>query len=251
MYQDPRPPRASRAPHRQENCAAGSRRLRRGLPCGPFLHSRDPLSMSDQPDPRPPREVPVLFSLLGLVAALAAGLWAGIHYMSNDASLFYGLIAGLSFGAAFAFGQQIKNRLVPPKVRKTDWRVQAPGAAELSPAKHAAQQARAISVEFDDEEIHTMVRGAKREGIAWNEVCDVTIRISEGSVPQPQWILAGQTADGSKSVLVPNDAEGLEALMEAMKLRLPGYDDERNYETVITAMSAMEGSFHVWSRPAA
>lgn len=207
--------------------------------------------MSVQPESRPPREVPVLFSLLGLVAALAVGLWAGIHYMSNEASLFYGLIAGLSFGATFAFGQQIKNRLVPPKVRKTDWKVQAPGAAELSPTRVAAQQARKISVEFDDEEIRTMVRGAKREGIAWSAVDDVTIRISDDALPQPQWILAGKSAEGIKGVLVPNDADGLEALMEAMKTRLPGYDDDKNYETVIAAMSAMEGSFRIWHRPAA
>lgn len=207
--------------------------------------------MSDQPDQRPQRDVPVLFSLLGLVAAFAVGLWAGIHYMSNDASLFYGLIAGLSFGAAFAFGQQIKNRFIPPKVRKTDWKVQAPGAAELSSGRLAAQQARKISVEFDDQEIRTMVRGAKREGIAWSAIDDVTIRISDDSLPQPQWIIAGQTAEGIKGVLVPNDADGLEELMEAMKQRLPGYDNDKNYETVIAAMSAMEGSFHVWHRAAA
>jgi len=207
--------------------------------------------MSDQQDPRAPRDVPVLLSLLGLVAAFALGLWAGIHYMSNEASLFYGLIAGLSFGAAFAFGQQIKNRLVPPKVKTTDWKVQAPGAAELSPARLAAQQARKIGVEFDDDEIRTVVRGAKREGIAWNEVSDVTIRISEDSLPQPQWIIAGKSGETIKGVLIPNDAEGLDALLEAMKQRLPGYDNDKNYETVIAAMSAMEGSFHVWSRPAA
>ena len=207
--------------------------------------------MSDQQDPRAPRDVPVLLSLLGLVAAFALGLWAGIHYMSNEASLFYGLIAGLSFGAAFAFGQQIKNRLVPPKVKTTDWKVQAPGAAELSPARLAAQQARKIGVEFDDAEIRTVVRGARREGIAWNEVSDVTIRISEDSLPQPQWIIAGKSGETIKGVLIPNDAEGLDALLEAMKQRLPGYDNDKNYETVIAAMSAMEGSFHVWSRPAA
>ncbi|MFJ3057407.1 anaphase-promoting protein [Herbaspirillum sp. NPDC087042] len=207
--------------------------------------------MSDQQDPRAPRDVPVLLSLLGLVAAFAIGLWAGIHYMSNEASLFYGLIAGLSFGAAFAFGQQIKNRFVPPRVKTSDWKVQAPGAAELSPARMAAQQARKIDVAFDDEEIRTVVRGAKREGIAWSEVSDVTIRISEGSLPQPQWIIAGKSGDAIKGVLVPNDAEGLDALQEAMKQRLPGYDNERSDETVIAAMSAMEGSFPVWSRPAA
>nr|WP_233170735.1 anaphase-promoting protein [Herbaspirillum sp. ASV7] len=213
--------------------------------------TQSPFSMSDQQDPRAPRDVPVLLSLLGLVAAFALGLWAGIHYMSNDTSLFYGLIAGLSFGAAFAFGQQIKNRLVPPKVKTTDWKVQAPGAAELSPARLAAQQARKICVEFDDDEIRTVVRGAKREGIAWSEVSDVTIRISEGSLPQPQWIIAGKSGETLKGVLIPNDAEGLDALLEAMKQRLPGYDNDKNYETVIAAMSAMEGSFHVWSRPVA
>lgn len=207
--------------------------------------------MSDQQDPRAPRDVPLVISLLGLVAAFALGLWAGIHYMSNEASLFYGLIAGLSFGAAFAFGQQIKNRFIPPKAGKTDWKVQAPGAADLSPARMAALQARKISVEFDDEEIRTMVRGAKRESVAWAAVNDVTIRISEGSLPQPEWILAGMNGAAVKGVLIPNDADGLEALQEAMKQRLPGYDNDQSYETVIRAMAAMEGSFHVWHRPGA
>jgi hypothetical protein len=67
-------------------------------------------------------------------------------------------------------------------------------------------------VEFDDEEIRTMVRGAKREGIAWSAVDDVTIRISDDALPQPQWILAGKSTEGIKGVLVPNDADGLEAL---------------------------------------
>lgn len=195
-----------------------------------------------------PKPTPLLLSLLGLVAACAIAVWAGVHYMTNDASLFYGLLAGLSAGATFAFGQQIKNRFVPPKQRATDWRVQAPGAAELSPARMAAQAARKISVEFDEQEIRTMVRGAKREGIGWSEVNDVTIRISDGPLPQPEWIVAGQVDGAIKGVLVPNDAEGLDLLQDAMKERLPGFDNDKTYETVIAAMSAMEGNFHVWRR---
>lgn len=194
------------------------------------------------------RKITLLFSVLGLVAAFALALWAGIHYMTHDASLFYGLVAGLSFGAAFAFGQQIKHRFVPPRQRKSDWRVQAPGAADLSPAKLAAQAARKICVEFDDEEIRTMARGAKREGIAWSAVDEVTIRISDDSLPQPEWIIAGRSGGAVKGVLVPNDAEGLDALQDAMKEKLPGFDNDQTYETVIAAMAAMEGRFAVWSR---
>ncbi|WDZ97840.1 anaphase-promoting protein [Herbaspirillum sp. WKF16] len=204
--------------------------------------------MSDQQDADDSPKTPLPLSILGLVAACCIAVWAGMHYMTNEASLFYGLLAGLSFGATFAFGQQIKNRFVPPKKRKTDWRVQAPGAAELSPAKLAAQAARKLSVEFDALEIRTTVRGAKREGIAWNEVADVTIRISEGPLPQPEWIIAGQVDGAVKGVLVPNDAEGLDLLQDAMKERLPGFDNDKTYQTVIDAMSAMQGSFHVWSR---
>lgn len=194
------------------------------------------------------RKITLLFSVLGLVAAFALALWAGIHYMTHDASLFYGLVAGLSFGAAFAFGQQIKHRFVPPRQRKSDWRVQTPGAADLNPAKLAAQAARKVSVEFDDEEIRTMARGAKREGIAWSAVDEVTIRISDDSLPQPEWIIAGRSDGAVKGVLVPNDAEGLDALQDAMKEKLPGFDNDQTYETVIAAMAAMEGRFAVWSR---
>jgi len=200
-------------------------------------------------EPKPaPRKISLPFSLLGLAAAFALALWAGNHYMRHDASLFYGLIAGLSFGAAFAFGQQIKNHFVPPRTRKSSWKVDAPGAAALSPAKLAAQAARKIDVEFDDQEIRTTVRGTRRESIAWSDLSDITIRISDGELPQPQWILAARVGDDIKGVLVPNDAEGLEALMEAFKQRLPGFSDEQTYQSVIAAMSAMQGSFAIWSR---
>ncbi|WP_050466324.1 hypothetical protein [Herbaspirillum chlorophenolicum] len=193
-------------------------------------------------------KTPLPLSILGLAAAFGLALWAGIHYMTHDASLFYGLLAGLSFGAAFAFGQQIKNRIVPSKKRKTDWKVHAPGAAELSPAKLAAQQARKISVEFDDEEIRTMANGLKREGVAWSAVNRVDIVISDEFLPLPQWMIGGDGAEGAKGIIVPNDAEGLDALMEAMKARLPGYDNDATYQTIISAMAAMEGHFPVWSR---
>ncbi|MCA1322738.1 anaphase-promoting protein [Herbaspirillum sp. alder98] len=195
-----------------------------------------------------PRKISLPFSLFGLAAAVALALWAGNHYMRNEASLFYGLAAGLSFGAAFAFGQQIKNHFVPPRARKSSWKVEAPGAAGLSPAKLAAQAARKINVEFDDQEIRTTVRGTRREGIAWSELSDITIRISEGDLPEPQWIIAGRVGDDIKGVLVPNDAEGLDALMDAFKQRLPGFSDDQTYQTIIAAMSALEGSFHIWSR---
>lgn len=204
--------------------------------------------MSDQQDADDSRNSPLPLSILGLVAAFALALWAGIHYMTHDASLFYGLVAGLSFGAAFAFGQQIKNRIVPPRQRKTDWKVRAPGAAELSPAKLAAQAARKIRVEFDDEEIRTIVMGLKREGVSWSAVQRVDIVINDEFLPSPQWLIGGDTPEGAKGVIIPNDADGLDALMDAMKLRLPDYDNEKSYQTIITAMAAMEGSFHVWSR---
>lgn len=202
--------------------------------------------MSDADDA--PKTTPLPLSLLGLVAAFALALWAGIHYMTHNASLFYGLVAGLSFGAAFAFGQQIKNRFVPPKQRKTDWRVQAPGAAELSPAKQAARQARKIAVEFDDEEIRTTVNGLKREGVAWSAVSRVDIVISDELLPLPQWMIGGDGAQGARGIIVPNDADGLDALMDAMKERLPGYDNDTTYQAVISAMAAMEGHFPIWSR---
>lgn len=202
--------------------------------------------MSDADDA--PKTTPLPLSILGLVAAFGLALWAGIHYMTHDASLFYGLLAGLSFGAAFAFGQQIKHRVAPSKQRKTGWKVHAPGAAELSPAKLAAQQARKISVEFDDEEIRTTVNGLKREGVAWNTVNRVDIVISDEFLPLPQWIIGGDGAQGASGITVPNDAEGLDALMDAMKARLPGFDNDATYQAIISAMAAIEGHFPVWNR---
>jgi len=204
-------------------------------------------------DDKAPRSIPIYFSIIGLAAAGAVAIWAGHHYMTRDASLFYGLLAGLSFGAAFAFGQQIRNAIMPPPEKKTDWKVQAPApAGEASPqtARQARRQARKITVACDDEEIRTLINGVKREGVAWQEVTDISIRITGEFLPQPHWIIGARTATAPKSVMVPNDAEGIDALMDAMRTRLPGYDNEQTYQTVATAMAAMEGSFPVWRRQA-
>lgn len=198
--------------------------------------------------PKDVRKIPLLFSFAGLSAAIALALWAGNHYMSNDASLFYGLIAGLSFGAAFAFGQQIKNHFVPPREPSTAWKNKIPTAADLRPGQKAMLKSRKISVEFDADSIWTMVNKLKRESINWNEIENINIQISDDALPVPQWLVVGRVGSDIKGLVVPNDAEGLDALQDAFKERLPGYDNDKTYQTVINAMSAMEGNFAVWSK---
>lgn len=58
--------------------------------------------------------------------------------------------------------------------------------------------------------------------------------------------MVGKSVEGIKGVLVLNDVDGLEVLMEVMKMCLFGYDDDKNYEIVIVVMFVMEGSFYIW-----
>ena len=114
-----------------------------------------------------PKKSSLPLAVLGLAAAFALALWAGIHYMTRDASLFYGLVAGLSFGAAFAFGQQIKNRIAPSPKRQTDWKVKAPGAAELNPASPAARISRAINSNATRELSCTLASASLVRKLCW------------------------------------------------------------------------------------
>ncbi|MFL9923533.1 anaphase-promoting protein [Herbaspirillum lusitanum] len=207
--------------------------------------------MDDQPQTPPPR--PLFISVIGLACALGLAVWAAMRFALHGSNIVYGALAGISFGAAFAFGQQIKNRIAPSKPRTSSWKSASANLPELRPARQAAMQAKKLRVEFDEQNIRTLLNKTEREHIRWDEIDNITITISDEFLPMPQWLLIGRKREDQspKGMLVPNDAEGLDGLMDAFKLHLPGYGNDQTYATVIAAMAAMEGSFPVWSRGAA
>jgi len=197
--------------------------------------------MSDKPN-----QPPLFAYLIGFALSACCAVWAGSQFALTGSSIGYGVLTGLAFGAMFAFGQRVKNRLFPTP-ESTKWKINAgPSAADLRPAKRAAARAKPVTVAFDDEFIRTTRAGAELESIAWQDVERIVITIGDDFLPMPYWMIA--TAKGG--IRLPNDTPGLESLMEEFKVKLPGYDNDATYTAVIAAMGAMEGVFEVWKKAA-
>jgi len=193
-----------------------------------------------------PSQPPLVVYLLGFAAAACCAAWSGAQFALTGSSLGYGVLTGLSFGAMFAFGQRVKNRLFPTPA-STKWKINAgPSAADLRPAQRAAARAKPVTVAFDEEFIKTARAGAELESIAWQDVSRIVINIGDNFLPMPYWMIA--TDKGG--IRLPNDTPGLENLMEEFKVKLPGYDNDATYNAVISAMGAMEGTFEVWKKAA-
>ncbi|WP_034292110.1 hypothetical protein [Herbaspirillum sp. RV1423] len=193
-----------------------------------------------------PAQPPLFIHLIGFALAASCAVWAGSRFALTGSSLGYGVLTGLSFGAMFAFGQRVKNRLFPAPP-STAWKINAgPTAADLRPARRAVERAKPVTVAFDDAVIKTSRSGAELESIAWQDIERLVITIGDDFLPMPYWMLV--TAKGG--IRLPNDTPGLESLMEEFKVKLPGYDNDATYNAVISAMGAMEGTFEVWKKPA-
>ncbi|MBX9800171.1 MAG: hypothetical protein K2Y13_12000 [Burkholderiaceae bacterium] len=61
-------------------------------------------------DPNTPRPVSLTVLIVGLVIALALAIWGGLQFLNSGHSLGYGVLAGVSIGAAYAFLKQIRIR---------------------------------------------------------------------------------------------------------------------------------------------
>nr|WP_041296423.1 hypothetical protein [Janthinobacterium sp. Marseille] len=61
-------------------------------------------------DPSTPRPVSLTVLIIGLVIALGVAIWGGIQFLNSGHSLGYGVVAGVSIGAAYAFLKQIRIR---------------------------------------------------------------------------------------------------------------------------------------------
>jgi len=191
-----------------------------------------------------PSQPPLFAYIIGFALAACCAIWAGSQFALTGSSLGYGVLTGLSFGAMFAFGQRVKNRLFPTP-ESTKWKINAgPTAADLRPARRAAARAKPMTVAFDEEFIKTSRAGAELESIAWQDINRIVITIGDDFLPMPYWMIA--TTKGG--IRLPNDTPGLEGLMEEFKVKLPGYDNDATYNAVISAMGAMEGTFEVWKK---
>ncbi len=61
-------------------------------------------------DPNTPRPVSLIVLIVGLIIALALAIWGGLQFLNSGHSLGYGVVAGVSIGAAYAFLKQIRMR---------------------------------------------------------------------------------------------------------------------------------------------
>jgi len=182
--------------------------------------------------------------LLGFVVALACTMWAARQFATSGSSIGYGALTGLSFGALFAFGQQIRERFLGP-ARARRRRLTPVATATLRPAQRAAaKKTIPLTVTMDDKMIRTVRGSVERDSIAWQDIERIVIVISEDLPPLPQWRLIKAAGE----MHIANDTPGLDQLMEQFKVQLAGYDNDATYEAVIEAMGALQGSFEIWRK---
>ncbi|RQO35980.1 hypothetical protein DBR37_06425 [Herminiimonas sp. KBW02] len=61
-------------------------------------------------DPNTPRPVSLTVLIVGLVITLILAIWSGFQFLNSGHSLGYGVLAGVSIGAAYSFLKQIRIR---------------------------------------------------------------------------------------------------------------------------------------------
>lgn len=57
-----------------------------------------------------PRPIPFPILIIGLTLAVGLAMWSGRQYLLHGGGIVYGIAAGISLGAAYAFIKQIKIR---------------------------------------------------------------------------------------------------------------------------------------------
>jgi hypothetical protein len=99
------------------------------------------------------------------------------------------------------------------------------------------------SVQVTEEAIISSGENRPTEQVFWRDLTEVAI-INEDAFPIgfQYWLLVGT---GGTGAVVPSEAEGAGAMLEAMQARLPGFDNE----AVIAAMGSIDGAFRVWKTP--
>jgi predicted metal-dependent HD superfamily phosphohydrolase len=157
----------------------------------------------------------VFYGTVGAVAVaeLAVGMSYWIVMASAVAiSLFYGFV------------------LLPRFRRKR--------APALRTARAPAESKYAVLC--SDDEIAVSFEGKVRERVRWDDILVVGIRIDDGFLPQPWWVVGG-TKGGC---WYPSDARGWEIAHREMSERLPGFDPK----AVIQAAGMMSGGVIVWEK---
>lgn len=66
--------------------------------------------MDDQ-STAPALPLPIL--IIGFIVAIGCAIWTGCLFSLYGGSIVYGVVAGISIGAAYAFAKQIKLKLFP------------------------------------------------------------------------------------------------------------------------------------------
>lgn len=111
---------------------------------------------------------------------------------------------------------------------------------EAQPQRRSASPVR---VTHDKQAISVDDGAGGVSSIAWASLGSVTV-ITTGAGPFETdlfWILADK--DGRQTILLPMDANGEHALLQAMQSRLPGFDNM----AVVEAMSSTDdGVFQIW-----
>jgi hypothetical protein len=106
-----------------------------------------------------------------------------------------------------------------------------------------AERSTRIVVSFDDAAIVARYPRGWRRSIPWADLTKVAVlRVGDDPLrPEIFWEFYGHAE--TPVLVLPGDARGEEALVEALRRTLPGFDDQA---LVLATNSAHRGSFLLW-----
>ena len=103
---------------------------------------------------------------------------------------------------------------------------------------------------WDDEKITAIRLNDTQRIMYYKDIVRVDIIIFDNYLPIPRWTIQDDNLEELTTIDFYNDLQSnlTDLVIKMLSKKLKGYDSEKVHQTIIEAMGATMGLFHVWSR---
>lgn len=103
---------------------------------------------------------------------------------------------------------------------------------------------------WDDEKITEIRFNGTQRIMHYKDIIRVSIIFDSFDLPVPKWTIQDDNLEDLTTINFYNDLQPnlTDLVIDMLSKKLKGYDNEEVHQTIIEAMGATIGLFHVWSR---
>lgn len=103
---------------------------------------------------------------------------------------------------------------------------------------------------WDDEKITEIRFNGTQRIMYYKDIIRVSIIFDNFDLPVPKWTIQDDNLEDLTTIDFYNDLQPnlTDLVIDMLSKKLKGYDNEEVHQTIIEAMGATMGLFHVWSR---